>query len=135
MIGLLYRDEAYALISITAPIWRVPTSIYLYRYTKLSESCEQVKIINQTRILNILWCNVTALDDQPPVLSKKQTSENMIHYEDNRGSSMIIRDTVDDVNQVGLSSKTLLNLLEIHEIGQVDTSESKKQNYDQMWYM
>ncbi len=61
----------------------------------------------------------------------------MIHYEDNCGSSMIIRDTVDDqqvrhVNQVGHSSKTLLNLLEIHEIGQVDTSESKKQNYDQM---
>ncbi len=27
MIGLLYRDEAYALISITAPAWRVQTSI------------------------------------------------------------------------------------------------------------
>ncbi len=27
-------------------------------------------------------------------------------------------------------SKTPLNLLEIHEIGSVDTSESKQQNYD-----
>ncbi len=43
--------------------------------------------------------------------------------------------TVDDrqighVNQVGHLSKTTLNLLEIHEIGSVDTSESKQQNYD-----
>ncbi len=27
---------------------------------------------------------------------------------------------------------TLLNLLEIHEIGSVDTSESKQQNYNQV---
>ncbi len=43
--------------------------------------------------------------------------------------------TVDDqqvghVNQVGHLSKTPLNLLEIHGIGPVDTSESKQQNYD-----
>ncbi len=31
--------------------------------------------------------------------------------------------------------KTLLNLLEIHEIGPVDTSESKQQNYNQIWHM
>ncbi len=37
--------------------------------------------------------------------------------------------TVDDC-QVGHLSKTPLNLLEIHEIGPVDTSESKQQNYD-----
>ncbi len=34
------------------------------------------------------------------------------------------------VNQVGHLSKTPLNLLEIHEIGPVDTSESKQQNYE-----
>ncbi len=42
--------------------------------------------------------------------------------------------TVDDqqvgcVNQVGHLSKTPLNLLEIHKIGSVDTSESKQQTY------
>ncbi len=36
------------------------------------------------------------------------------------------------VNQVGPLSKTPLNLLEIHEIGSVDTSESKQQNCDQI---
>ncbi len=46
-------------------------------------------------------------------------------------------DTVDDkqmgqVNQVGHLSKTHLNLLEIPEIGSVDTSESKQQNYHQI---
>ncbi len=40
-----------------------------------------------------------------------------------------------DVNQVGHLSKTPLNLLEIHEIGPVDTSESKQQNYNQIWHM
>ncbi len=39
------------------------------------------------------------------------------------------------VNQVGHLSKTPLNLLEIHEIGSVDTFESKQQNYDQIWHM
>ncbi len=39
------------------------------------------------------------------------------------------------VNQVGHLSKTPLNLLEIHEIGPVDTSESKQQNDDQIWHM
>ncbi len=36
------------------------------------------------------------------------------------------------VNQVGHLSKIPINLLEIHEIGSVDTSESKQQNYDQI---
>ncbi len=36
------------------------------------------------------------------------------------------------VNQVGHLSKTPLNLLEIHEIGLVDTFESQQQNYDQI---
>ncbi len=45
--------------------------------------------------------------------------------------------TVDDrqmghVNQVGHLSKTHLHLSEIHEIGSVDTFESKQQNYDQI---
>ncbi len=45
--------------------------------------------------------------------------------------------TVDDmqtghVNQVGHLSKTPLNLLEIHEIGSVDTFEFKQQNCDQI---
>ncbi len=45
--------------------------------------------------------------------------------------------TVDDsqmghINQVGHLSKTPLNLLEIHDIGSVGTSESKQQNYDQI---
>ncbi len=35
------------------------------------------------------------------------------------------------VNQVGHLKKTPLNLLEIHKIGSVDTSESK-QNYNQI---
>ncbi len=39
------------------------------------------------------------------------------------------------VNQVGHLSKTPLNLLEIHEIGAVDTPESKQQNYDHIWHM
>ncbi len=44
--------------------------------------------------------------------------------------------TVDDremghVNKVGHLSETLLNLLETHKIGSVDTFESKQQNYDQ----
>ncbi len=39
--------------------------------------------------------------------------------------------TVDD-RQVGRLSKTPLNLLEIHEIGSVDTSVSKLQNCDQI---
>ncbi len=48
--------------------------------------------------------------------------------------------TVDDasvghVNQVGHLSKTPLNLLEIHEFGPVDTSESKQQNRNQIWHM
>ncbi len=48
--------------------------------------------------------------------------------------------TVDDrqmehVNQVGHLSITPLNLLEIHEIGSVDTFESKQQNYDQIWHL
>ncbi len=48
--------------------------------------------------------------------------------------------TVDDrqvgyINQVGHLSKTTLNLLEIHEIGSVDTLESKQQNYDQIWHL
>ncbi len=38
------------------------------------------------------------------------------------------------VNQVVHLSKTHLNLLEIHEIGPVDTSESKQQNYNQIWH-
>ncbi len=51
--------------------------------------------------------------------------------------SPVVDCTVDDrqmghVNQVGQLSKTPLNLLEIHEIGPVDTSESKQQNYDQI---
>ncbi len=37
--------------------------------------------------------------------------------------------------QVGHLTNVLLNLLEIHEIGSVDTSESKQQNYDQIWHM
>ncbi len=45
---MLYRDEAYALISITAPPYE--ESKHPYRYTKLSESCKQVKIINQNHI-------------------------------------------------------------------------------------
>ncbi len=36
------------------------------------------------------------------------------------------------VNQVGHLSKTPLNLIEIHEIGSVDTSESKQQRYNQI---
>ncbi len=45
--------------------------------------------------------------------------------------------TVDDqqvghVNQMGHLSKTYLNLLEIHEIGPVDTYESKQHNSDRM---
>ncbi len=45
--------------------------------------------------------------------------------------------TVDDrqmghVNQVEHLSKTPLNWLEIHEIGSVDTSESKQHNCDQI---
>ncbi len=36
------------------------------------------------------------------------------------------------INQVGHLSKTPLNLLEIHEIGPVDPSESKQQNYEQI---
>ncbi len=36
------------------------------------------------------------------------------------------------VNQVGYPSKTPLNLLEIHEISSVETSESKQQNCDQI---
>ncbi len=36
------------------------------------------------------------------------------------------------VNQVGHLSKTPLNMLEIHEIGSIDTSESKQQNYYQI---
>ncbi len=32
----------------------------------------------------------------------------------------------------GTPLKNILNLLEIHEIGSVDTSESKQQNYDQI---
>ncbi len=39
------------------------------------------------------------------------------------------------VNQVGHLPKTHLNLLEIHEIGPVDTSESNQCNYDQIWHM
>ncbi len=39
------------------------------------------------------------------------------------------------VNQVGHLSKTHLNLLEIHDIGPVDTLQSKQQNYDQIWHM
>ncbi len=39
------------------------------------------------------------------------------------------------VNQVGHLSKTPLYLLEIHEIGPVDKSESQQQNYDQIWHM
>ncbi len=36
------------------------------------------------------------------------------------------------LNQVGHLSKTHLNVLEIQEIGSVDTSESKQQNYNQI---
>ncbi len=36
------------------------------------------------------------------------------------------------VKQVGDLSKTPSNLIEIHEIGWVDTSESKQQNYNQI---
>ncbi len=36
------------------------------------------------------------------------------------------------VNQVGHLSKTPLNFIEIHEIGSVDTSESKQQRYNQI---
>ncbi len=36
------------------------------------------------------------------------------------------------VNQVGHLSKTPLNLLEIHENGSVNTSESKQESYDQI---
>ncbi len=48
--------------------------------------------------------------------------------------------TVDDrqmghIYQVRHLSKTPLNLLKIHEIGSVDTFESKQQNYDQIWHM
>ncbi len=48
---------------------------------------------------------------------------------------LVLLYTVDDlqvghVNQVGHLSKTPLNLLEIHRIGSVDTSESKQQNFD-----
>ncbi len=47
------------------------------------------------------------------------------------------RDTVDDrqmghLNKVGHLSKTPLNLLEIHEIGSVNTFQSKQQNYNQI---
>ncbi len=37
--------------------------------------------------------------------------------------------------QVGHLTNVLLNLLEIHEIGSVNTSESKQQNYDQIWHL
>ncbi len=45
--------------------------------------------------------------------------------------------TVDDrqmahISQVGHISKAPLILLEIREIGSVDTSESQEQNYDQI---
>ncbi len=36
------------------------------------------------------------------------------------------------VNQVGHLSKNPLNLLKIHQIGQLDTSESKQQNFNQI---
>ncbi len=36
------------------------------------------------------------------------------------------------VNQLRNLSKTPLNMLEIHEIGSVDTSQSKQQNCDQI---
>ncbi len=36
------------------------------------------------------------------------------------------------VSQVGHLSKTLLSMIKIHEIGSVDTSKSKQQNYDQI---
>ncbi len=36
---------------------------------------------------------------------------------------------------MGHLSKSHVNLLEIHEIGPVDTSQSKQQNYDQIWHM
>ncbi len=39
---------------------------------------------------------------------------------------------VGHVNQVGHLSKTPLNLLEIYEIGSVDTSVSKQQTYNQI---
>ncbi len=39
------------------------------------------------------------------------------------------------VNQVGHLSNPPLNLLEIHDIGPVDTPVSKLQNYDQIWHM
>ncbi len=39
------------------------------------------------------------------------------------------------VNQVRHLSKTPLNLLEIHEIGSVDTFESKQQKYNQIWHL
>ncbi len=55
-------------------------------------------------------------------------------------SELLTSPTVDDqqvghINQVGHLSKTPLSLLEIHEIGPVDTFESKQQNYDQIWHM
>ncbi len=42
---------------------------------------------------------------------------------------------MEHVKQVGHLSKTPLNLLEIHEIGSVDISESKQQNYDQIKHL
>ncbi len=39
------------------------------------------------------------------------------------------------INQVGHLSKAPLNLLEIHQIGSVDTSESKQQNSNQRWHL
>ncbi len=36
---------------------------------------------------------------------------------------------------MGYLSKIPLNFLESHEIGLVDTSLSKQQNYDQIWHM
>ncbi len=60
MIGLLYRDEAYALISITAPY---EESKHPYRYTKLSETCKQVKIINQNHFLGLKQIDKTTLQN------------------------------------------------------------------------
>ncbi len=59
----------------------------------------------------------------------------MLMFHRNDKTCTVDNSQVGHVNQLGHLSKTPLNLLEIHEIGSVDTFESKQQNYDQIWHM
>ncbi len=56
-----------------------------------------------------------------------QIYQNILHLQH---SSTVDDQQVGHINQVGHLSKTPLNLLEIHEICPIDTSESKQLNYD-----